>query len=91
MNRLVGFFLAMLVATLAFAQTHQAVGVVKKVDKAKGSIEIKHQAVKSLNWPGMTMSFKVRDKKLLEKLTPEQKIRFELVEDKGRYVIVDVK
>lgn len=78
-------------AGLAFAQTHQATGVVKRIDSAKGVVTLKHDPVKSLNWPGMTMDFSVRDKKLLVNLKPEQKIAFEFVEEKSGSVITSIK
>lgn len=79
-------------AGVAFAQSaHQGTGVVKRVDVALGVVSLKHEAIKSLNWPGMTMDFAVRDPKLLSGLKPEQKVSFELVAEKGRYVITGIK
>jgi len=78
-------------ASIAFAQTHQATGVVKRIEAAKGVVSVKHDPVKSLNWPGMTMNFSVRDPKLLAGVKPEQQIKFEFVEEKGRYVITGIK
>ncbi len=71
--------------------THKAVGVVKKVDPAKGSVTLAHEPIKSLNWPAMTMEFMVKDKALLDKLTPEKKVEFEFTEDGKGYVITAVK
>lgn len=81
----------LLFAGAAFAQSHQATGVVKRIDPAKGVVSLKHGPVKSLNWPGMTMDFNVRDPKLLAGVKLDQKINFEFVEDKGRYVISSIK
>ena len=78
-------------AGIAFAQTHQATGVVKRIDADKGVVSLKHDPVKSLNWPGTTMNFNVRDPKLLAGVKPEQAVKFEFVEDKGRYVITGLK
>ena len=78
-------------ASIAFAQAHQATGVVKRIDAAKGVVLLKHDPIKSLGWPGMTMDFSVRDKKLLQGLKPEQKVTFEFVEEKSRYVITSIK
>jgi Cu(I)/Ag(I) efflux system protein CusF len=78
-------------AGVAFAQAHQATGVVKRVDAAHATVSVKHDPVKSLGWPGMTMDFSVRDKKLLQGLKPEQKVTFEFVEEKSRYVITSIK
>ena len=73
------------------AQTHSGVGVVKKVDAAKGVVSLAHEPIKSLDWPAMTMNFSVRDKKALSALKPGQKITFELVDEKGRHVITAIK
>jgi Cu/Ag efflux protein CusF len=78
-------------AAAALAQTHHGTGIVKKVDAAKGTVSLKHEAITSLNWPAMTMDFPVRDKSLLSSLKPEQVVKFELVQDKGRYVITAIK
>jgi Cu(I)/Ag(I) efflux system protein CusF len=78
-------------ASIAFAQTHQATGVVKRIDAARGVVALKHDPIQSLGWPGMTMDFGVRDKKLLQGLKPEQKVSFEFVEEKSRYVITSIK
>ena len=77
----------------AVAQSpHPATGVVKKIDAAKGTVTLAHDPIKSLNWPAMTMDFRVRDKASLATLKPGQKIEFELVEEKkGSYVINRIK
>ena len=76
---------------VAIAQTHHATGVVKRIDPVKGVVSLKHEPVKSLNWPGMTMDFNVRDPKLLTGVKPNHHVRVEFVEDKGRYVITSIK
>ena len=81
----------LLFAGAAFAQSHQATGVVKRIDAAKGVVSLKHEAIKSLNWPGMTMNFDVCDPKLLAGIKTEQQVKFEFVEDKGRYVITSIR
>ena len=77
----------------AMAQSaHPATGVVKKVDAAKGTVTLAHDPIKSLNWPAMTMDFRVRDTANLAALKPGQKIEFELIEEKkGSYVISRIK
>lgn len=78
--------------TTVAQSAHPATGVVKKVDAAKGTVTLAHGPIKSLNWPAMTMDFQVRDKASLAKLKPQQKIEFELVEEKkGSYVISRIK
>lgn len=71
--------------------THNAVGVVKAVDPTKGSVTFAHEPVKSLDWPSMTMAFRVKDKALLDKLLPGQKVNFEFVQQGNDYVVTAVK
>jgi len=68
---------------------HKATGVVTKVDKDK--VSIKHEPVQTLNWPGMTMAFKVRDKALMEKLAIGKKIDFEFTQEGRDYIVTAVK
>lgn len=56
--------------------THQATGVVKKVDAKAGKVTISHGAVKSLNWPPMTMPFKI-SRSQADTLKPGQRVSFE--------------
>ena len=70
---------------------HRATGVVTKVDAATGRITIKHDPVKSLNWPAMAMVFKAKDKAVLDKVKKGQKIDFGFVEQGKDYVVTDVR
>jgi Cu(I)/Ag(I) efflux system protein CusF len=70
---------------------HPATGVVKSVDRAKSTVTLAHDPVKSLNWPAMTMPFTVKDKALLEKLPAGKKVQFEFVQQGKDYVITNVK
>jgi len=86
--------LFVLPGTPVLAQTgtaHPATGVVKSVDRAKSTVTLAHDPVKSLNWPAMTMPFTVTDKALLEKLQPGKKVQFEFVQQGKDYVITNVK
>jgi len=73
------------------AKSASAVGVVKKVDAGAQRVTLAHEPVKSLNWPAMTMAFKVRDKALLDKMVPGRKIDFDFVEEGGDYVVTAVR
>ncbi len=68
-----------------------AVGVVEGIDMAKGIVTITHEPIPSLNWPGMTMDFVVKDKTLLKKLATGKKINFSFVEEHGDYLVIKVK
>ncbi|MGZ5159628.1 MAG: copper-binding protein [Burkholderiales bacterium] len=71
--------------------THKAVGVVKKVDAKENKVTVAHEAIKSLNWPAMTMSFKVKDKAVLDKLAENRKVEFDFEQRDRDYVITSVK
>lgn len=69
----------------------EAVGVVNQIDEVKGIINISHEAIKSMEWPAMTMNFTVQDTKLIRKFTKGKKIHFTFIQQLGKYVITDVK
>lgn len=60
------------------AGTVEGVGVVKKIDAKAGSVTIAHDPIKALNWPAMTMPFKVADKALISQMKVGAKVRFQL-------------
>ena len=68
-------------------KAYQASGTVKRVDPATGTVTVAHGAVKDLNWPAMTMTFKVKDKALLDTLAVDRKIKFTFVPQGKNYVI----
>ena len=71
--------------------THQGVGMVKSVDAKDAVITIAHEPVKSLSWPAMTMGFKVKDKRLLEKIKAGDKIAFTFVQAGNDYVVTGIR
>ena len=70
---------------------HKTAGVVKKVDAKAGTVSIAHEPVSTLNWPAMTMVFKVNDKAALDKLATDKKVEFEFQQRGKDYVITNVK
>ncbi|HEU4350519.1 MAG TPA: copper-binding protein [Burkholderiales bacterium] len=72
-------------------QVHKATGVVTGIDRSAGKVTLKHDPIASLNWPGMTMAFAVKDKALLDKLAKDKKVEFELVQQGQQYVITSIK
>jgi len=67
---------------------HRASGVVKKTDAAKSAVTLAHDPVRELNWPAMTMAFKVKDKSVLDRLAVGKKVEFTFVQDGRDYVII---
>jgi len=73
------------------AKTHKGVGTVKKVDPAGGKVTLAHGPIQTMNWPAMTMTFSVKDKAMLGKLSQDKKVEFEFVPQGSDYVITSVK
>lgn len=73
------------------AATHQGRGTVNSVDAKAGKVNLNHEPIQSLDWPGMTMNFEVQDKAALSKLKPGQKVAFKLIEvRRGKYAISEI-
>ncbi len=72
------------------ATTHRATALVKDVDPATGTVTLAHGPVKTLNWPPMTMRFKVKDKTLFDKLAMNKDVVVEFVQQGNDYVITSV-
>lgn len=64
--------------------SHQGTGKVVAVDRAKSSIKLEHEAIKSLGWPGMTMDFNVAKASLLDGIKEGDAVRFELMQAKSK-------
>jgi len=73
------------------AKTHKGAGTVTKVDPAGGKVTIAHGPVQTLKWPAMTMTFGVKDKALLGKLSSGKKVEFEFVKQGSEYVITSAR
>lgn len=56
----------------------QGIGVVKAVDTAKGTITLQYQAIATIGWPAMTMTFKADPLALLQKVKVGDKVKFTL-------------
>ena len=71
--------------------THKANGVVKAVDVQKSTVTLAHGPVSTMKWPAMQMTFKVRDKAMLDKLAVDKKVDVEFVAEGKDYVVTSVK
>jgi len=82
---------ANLAGTLArLESTHAGRGTVTSIDAASGEIGLDHEPIASLQWPAMSMSFTVADKRQLAALKPGDRVQFELrakPDADGSYVV----
>lgn len=72
-------------------KVHKGKGTVAKIDSAGGTVTIAHGPIPSMKWPAMTMTYAVKDKALLGKLSPEKKVEFEFVHRGSDYVVTSAK
>jgi Cu(I)/Ag(I) efflux system membrane fusion protein len=67
---------------------------VNAVDPGNGKIDLTHGPMPSLNWPAMTMGFRVEDKTLLKDLKPGDRVHFEMrgePDKDGDYIITRIQ
>lgn len=66
-------------------------GVIRKLNRASGSITITHGELPNLNMGPMTMSFKAKDPAMLKKWKEGDKIRFRAAEVKGELTVTSIE
>jgi Cu(I)/Ag(I) efflux system protein CusF len=64
-------------------KTGKGTGVITEIDAKAGAVTIKHEAIKTLGWPAMTMGFKANPPSLLKGLKVGQKIGFDANQGTG--------
>ena len=86
---LAGVMLA--VAALAQPAPGMTVGEVKKIDKALKKITLKHEEIKSMDMPPMTMVFQVSEVQFLDPLKVGDKVLFQAERRDGAMVITKLQ
>jgi Cu/Ag efflux protein CusF len=76
---------------VAQADAAMADGEVRKIDKENKKITLKHGEIKSLEMPGMTMVFQVKDPAMLEKVKAGDKVRFAASKTDGALVVTSIE
>jgi len=64
--------------------------VVRDVMPQDHELRLEHEAIKELEWPPMTMNFRVSDAVDLDRLEDGQKIHFRMIEKDGAWIIDQV-
>jgi len=68
-----------------------AQGEIRKIDKDNKKLTIKHGPLKSLDMPGMTMVFEVKDGAMLDKLQTGDKVRFQAEKIDGKITVTKIE
>lgn len=63
------------------AKTGAGVGTVTAIDRAAGTVTIKHEAIPAIGWPAMTMAFEAHPASLLTGLKIGDRINFDVSVD----------
>ena len=71
--------------------TYKTTAIVKAVDVKKGAVLLAHEAIASLNWPVMTMEFRVENAALFSKLIMNNKVMVEFVQQGNKSIITSVQ
>jgi Cu/Ag efflux protein CusF len=66
-------------------------GEVRKVDKDAGKLTLRHGEVRSLDMPGMTMVFQVKEAALLDQVRVGDKVKFRAEKSGGGYVVTVIE
>jgi Cu(I)/Ag(I) efflux system protein CusF len=74
----------------AKGDTANASGVVKKIDTASGMVTLQHGPIPAIQWPAMTMGFKVADPALLKNIKEGEEVDFSLKPENGNQVVVAI-
>lgn len=75
----------------AAAQGAMSQGEVTRVDAAHGKLTLKHDGVKNLSMPAMSMVFRVKDASMLAKLKPGDRVLFSAAKVDGEYTITTIE
>jgi Cu/Ag efflux protein CusF len=86
----VAFGLTIALGSTAFAQEYTK-GEVTKIDAAQKELTIKHEELKNLDMPAMTMVFVVADDTMLEKVNEGESVEFVAERVNGRITVTEIK
>ena len=82
--------LALSMATPLWAQAPATKAEVTKIDKAGGRVTLKHEEIKNLDMPAMTMAYRVSKPDLLDGLAVGSRIRFTAECIDGQYTVTSI-
>jgi Cu/Ag efflux protein CusF len=66
-------------------------GEVRKIDLSQKKITIRHDEIKNLQMPAMTMIFIVKDVRMIDSLQPGDQVKFKAYRDNGHYFVDEIQ
>lgn len=77
--------------TLTLAHGEPVDGEIRKIDVAAGKVTLRHEEIKSLNMPPMTMAYRVRNPAWLESLQVGDRVKFSADKVNGQFTITELE
>jgi Cu/Ag efflux protein CusF len=77
--------------TVMPASADMTSGEVRKVDLDAKKITLKHEEIKNLGMPGMTMVFQVRDPSMLDNVKAGDKVKFTAEKINGAFTVTSLE
>jgi len=77
--------------TEATAKVDFTNGEIRKVDLQEKKFTLKHDEIKNLRMPPMTMNYEVRDAAWLTAFKAGDKVRFKVVQEGNRYIVTEIQ
>jgi Cu(I)/Ag(I) efflux system membrane fusion protein len=75
----------------ANAAVYSAKGAVTRLEKAEGTVTLRHEAVPALRWPAMTMTFRLEDPAAADGLKAGDAVRFDFRNDGPTPTVVHIE
>lgn len=72
-------------------QAAEGDGVIKSIDEDKSAITLQHGPIAALNWPPMTMTFKVESADVLKGAEVGNRVHFVLKNEGGKPVVTKLQ
>jgi len=76
---------------IAQASIPMTAGEIRKVDKDARKLTIKHEAIKNVDMPAMTMAFQVKDPSMLDRVKVGDKVMFNVEQVGGAMVVTKIE
>ncbi len=73
------------------ASSHSGTAAIRSIDPANGTVTLAHGPIASINWPAMTMEFKLKDKSLAEGLRAGDSVTFQFIRNGRDYLVTDIR
>lgn len=71
--------------------SHKGTATVKAMDLDKDMVKLAHGPIASLNWPAMTMNFRVKERALMQGIKVNDPVTFTFIQSDGGYVVTHIQ